>query len=102
MQGRLAGIYPDMGVPAHWWGSSQAEKSSPGSHQTSCCVLMVGRVGSLQGLWNRGMMTKLPLLSCVFSLLQAFVCTFSKALQAEYKRKGIIIQVRSTALGPWD
>ena len=72
MQGRLAGIYPDMGVPAHWWGSSQAQKSIPGSHQTSCCVLMVGWVGSLQGLWNRGMMTKLPLPSCFLLLAPGF------------------------------
>ncbi|XP_042769562.1 testosterone 17-beta-dehydrogenase 3 isoform X2 [Panthera leo] len=29
----------------------------------------------------------------ITSVVKAFVCTFSKALQAEYKRKGIIIQV---------
>uniref|UniRef100_A0A452S705 17beta-estradiol 17-dehydrogenase n=2 Tax=Ursus TaxID=9639 RepID=A0A452S705_URSAM len=29
----------------------------------------------------------------MYSASKAFVCTFSKALQAEYKRKGIIIQV---------
>nr|BAI44050.1 17beta-hydroxysteroid dehydrogenase type 3 [Ursus thibetanus] len=33
-----------------------------------------------------------PLYS-MYSASKAFVCTFSKALQAEYKRKGIIIQV---------
>uniref|UniRef100_A0A8C9JR86 17beta-estradiol 17-dehydrogenase n=1 Tax=Panthera tigris altaica TaxID=74533 RepID=A0A8C9JR86_PANTA len=33
-----------------------------------------------------------PLYS-TYSASKAFVCTFSKALQAEYKRKGIIIQV---------
>lgn len=35
-------------------------------------------------------------------MLQAFVCTFSKALQAEYKEKGITIQVRLTVLSPWE
>lgn len=39
-------------------------------------------------------------------LLQAFVCTFSKALHVEYRAKGIIIQVRWTLVGtpkwePW-
>ncbi|XP_019480215.1 PREDICTED: testosterone 17-beta-dehydrogenase 3 [Hipposideros armiger] len=34
-----------------------------------------------------------PLYS-MYSASKAFVCTFSKALQAEYKAKGIIIQVR--------
>lgn len=29
------------------------------------------------------------------------MCTFSKALQAEYKAKGILIQVRSAAPRPW-
>ncbi|XP_059268289.1 17-beta-hydroxysteroid dehydrogenase type 3 isoform X2 [Mustela nigripes] len=33
-----------------------------------------------------------PLYS-MYSASKAFVCTFSKALQAEYKRKGVIIQV---------
>ncbi|XP_039101626.1 testosterone 17-beta-dehydrogenase 3 isoform X3 [Hyaena hyaena] len=39
-----------------------------------------------------------PLYS-TYSASKAFVCTFSKALQVEYKRKGIIIQVQETDLG---
>lgn len=46
--------------------------------------------------------SKLWVTRCFSFLLQAFVYTFSKALQAEYKAKGIIIQVRLTILSLWE
>lgn len=66
--------------------------------------LTPSKASSLGVLWN---LSKLALrenqaLRCFSFLFQAFVYTFSKALQAEYKEKGIIIQVRSTVLSPWE
>ncbi|CAM2114447.1 unnamed protein product [Caretta caretta] len=60
--------------------------------------ILVNNVGmlhnSLPCRFLNGADTDENLINCnIISVTKAFVCTFSKALQAEYKAKGIIIQV---------
>uniref|UniRef100_A0A8C3H841 Hydroxysteroid 17-beta dehydrogenase 3 n=1 Tax=Chrysemys picta bellii TaxID=8478 RepID=A0A8C3H841_CHRPI len=59
---------------------------------TKVCTIHIQQKGLILNL-SSGLGTFPCPLYTIYSASKAFVCTFSKALQAEYKAKGIIIQV---------
>uniref|UniRef100_A0A1L1RTH3 Hydroxysteroid 17-beta dehydrogenase 3 n=1 Tax=Gallus gallus TaxID=9031 RepID=A0A1L1RTH3_CHICK len=59
---------------------------------TKVCTVCVKSKGLILNL-SSGLGTFPCPLYTIYSASKAFICTFSKALQAEYKEKGIIIQV---------